>query len=119
MEDKTMRNIEKRQAYTVRDLFRAINIFGKDRDVFVDGNDSIAVCPPIAMTPEAREYFKKALDLPIDEDGDIISNNDDDYDEENEDSALSLAWEMLTSIAGYCPTRQFDKWFEGETAEQF
>lgn len=117
MEDSTMEN--KTTNYTVRDLFRAINLFGKDRDVFVDGENTIAVCPPIAMTPEGREYFKRALDLPVDEDGDIISNDDKDYDDENEDSALKLAWEMLTSLAGYCPCRLFDEWFEGETAEQF
>lgn len=36
---------------TLEEFLHAINIIGDDRDVYVDGIDSIAVCPPVKLTP--------------------------------------------------------------------
>lgn len=45
---------------TLKDLIHAINVLGDDRDVFVDGQDAIAVCPPVRFTMEAFEPFQEA-----------------------------------------------------------
>ena len=94
----------------------ACRIIGEDRDIEVDRIDSVAYCGT-GLTAEGRKHFEKALALPMymTEDGDIcpcvISENDADYDEDNEDSALQLAWDMLYGMAGYCSTTDYDKWF--------
>ena len=51
--------MEKTIKITLQELLHAINILGDDRDVTVDGIDSIAVCPPVKMTPAGREHFNR------------------------------------------------------------
>lgn len=46
---------------TLEDLLHAINILGEDRDVTVDGIDTIAVVPPVKLTAAGRTHFQQAL----------------------------------------------------------
>ena len=103
----------KSKTYTLEDLLRAINVLEEDIDVSVDGYDTIAVCAPIELTPIAKEKFATALKLPI-RGTSVYSDKDGDEG----DKECKLAWDFLSSLAGYCPTQQFDKWFEGDDAEQ-
>ena len=88
------------------------------QDVYVDGIDGIAVCPPVSLTEEGRKHFENALLLPVE--GNCIMGEDKDYDDLSEyeeknkgdGGRLVLAWEFLRSQAGYCSCSDFDKWFE-------
>ena len=102
----------KSKTYTLEDLLRAINVLDEDIDVSVDGYDEIAVVAPIALTPIAREKFATALKLPI-RGTSVYSNKDGDEGDKEE----KLAWDLLYSLAGYCPDSKFKKWFEGDDAE--
>lgn len=100
---------------TLENYLNACQIIGEDRDITVDGIDSIAYCGT-RLTPEGRKHFAECLNLPMyEEDGHptscVISNDDADYDEDNEESRLNLAWDMLYGMAGYCPSYLWDKWF--------
>lgn len=101
---------------TLKDLLHAINILGDDRDVTVDGIDAIAVCPPVKFTPEGLEHFRKALDATVEVEYKNDSHRDtyvsDDREDINQD-----AWNLLVSLAGYCPEKTFDKWFDGDNAK--
>lgn len=96
---------------TLKDLLHAINIIGEDRDVYVDGIDAIAVCPPVKLTKYGREYYKQALEAEV-----IV-----DYGEFNHEgtyiSESNKAWRLLSDLAGYCVCEHFDKCFEGDDAE--
>lgn len=100
---------------TLKDLLHAINILGDDRDVFVDGIDAIAVCPPVKLTTAGLKHFKKALAATVeveykdDSHRDTYISDDEDVNEE--------AWELLTALAGYCSVDNFNKWFEADTAK--
>lgn len=99
---------------TLKDLLHAINITGDDRDVFVDGIDTIAVCPPVKFTPEGLLHFQKALEAKVE-----VEYGDDSHwgtyvsDDESVDEQ---AWNLLASLAGYCSESKFSKWFEGDSA---
>lgn len=101
---------------TLEDLLHAINILGEDRDVCVDGIDSIAVCPPVKMTPAGREHFKQALTANV-----VVEyKNDshrDTYVSDADEKIDEMAWDLLKALAGYCYVDGFDQWFEGEDAE--
>lgn len=106
---KTMRT-------TLKDFLHAINILGEDRDVFVDGEDSIAVCPPVKFTSEGLNHFKKALTATVE----VEYKNDchrDTYVSDEEEGVNEAAWDLLSSLAGYCSESKFNKWFEGNGAE--
>lgn len=100
---------------TLKDLLHAINILGDDRDVFVDGIDAIAVCPPVKLTTAGLKHFKKALaaTVEVEYEGDYYRDtyisDDEDVNEE--------AWELLKALAGYCSEDDFNKWFETDTAK--
>lgn len=101
---------------TLKDLLHAINILGDDRDVRVDGIDTIAVCPPVRFTPEGQKHFQKALNATVEVEYrndyhlyTYVGDDDEDVDEE--------AWDLLTSLAGYCAHSKYNKWFEGKDAE--
>ena len=101
---------------TLQELLHAINIIGEDRDVCVDGIDSIAVCPPIKFTPVGREHFKQALTANVE----VRYENDspeDTYVSDADEKINEMAWDLLCSLAGYCSCDGYDQWFEGETAE--
>ena len=101
---------------TLKDLLHAINILGDDRDVLVDGQDVIAVCPPIKFTPEGLEYFRKALNASVE----VEYQDDlyrDTYVSDDEEGVNEEAWNLLASLAGHCLSCRFYKWFEGDTAK--
>lgn len=96
---------------TLQELLHAINILGDDRDVTVDGIDSIAVCPPVKMTPAGREHFKQALtaNVNVEYSGNYVSDDDEKINQ--------MAWDLLKALAGYCYADSYDQWFEGDKAE--
>lgn len=101
---------------TLKDLLHAINILGDDRDVTVDGIDTIAVCPPVKFTPEGQKHFQKALNATVE----VEYKNDSHratYVSDDEEDVDEAAWNLLASLAGYCEESKFDKWFEGKDAE--
>ena len=100
---------------TLKDLLHAINILGDDRDVYVDGQDAIAVCPPIKITTEGLKHFQKAIEATVE----VEYKNDCHYStyvSEDDEKVNEEAWNLLASLAGYCAESKFDKWFEGDTA---
>lgn len=101
---------------TLQDLLHSINLLGNDTDVCVDGFGSLAVCPPVKLTPAGRKQFKQALtaNVFVEYVNDIhqntcVSDDDAEIDE--------MVWNFLTSLAGYCYADGYDQWFEGEKAE--
>ena len=100
---------------TLKDLLHAINILGDDRDVTVDGVDTIAVCPPVRITPEGQKHFKEALEATVHVEykyyhrGTYVSNEDEEIDQK--------AWYFLASLAGYCDEDKYNKWFEADNTE--
>ncbi len=96
---------------TLQELLHAINILGDDRDVTVDGIDSIAVCPPVKITPAGREHFKQALtaNVNVEYSGNYVSGDDEKINQ--------MAWDLLKALAGYCYADSYDQWFEGDEAE--
>lgn len=104
-------NEGKKSTKALRDLLYAINILGEDEDVTVDGINTIAVYPPIKFTPKGLEHFKYALDAPLlENDSLVVSSPTEEQDE--------AAWELLSSLAGYCPSSKFKEWFEGDTEKE-
>lgn len=101
---------------TLKDLLHAINILGEDCDVFVDGEDSITVYPPIKFTPEGLKHFKKALAATVEVEYKGYSHRDT-YVSDEDVNVNEEAWNLLVSLAGYCSESEFNKWFEGHTAE--
>lgn len=101
---------------TLKDLLHAINILGDDRDIFVDGQDAIAVCPPIRFTHEGQNHFRIALEATVE----VEYKNDSHlstYVSDDEENVNEEAWILLASLAGFCSESKFNKWFEGDTAE--
>lgn len=98
---------------TLNEFFNYLNSIDEDVDVMVDGIDCIAVCPPVKLTEEGRKHFAPALELEVEEY--CVMGSDEDYDGIDEGTGrLSLAWELLSGLAGYCACEDFDKWFEQE-----
>ena len=107
-----------KKSFTLENLIDSINNAGDDVDVYIDGIDGIAVCPPVNFTEAGRKYFEAALSLPVEKY--CVMGEDKDYDDlaeyEDEDKGdggrLVLAWELLQSQAGYCLSSDYKKWFE-------
>lgn len=107
-----------KKVFTLENLLDSINNIRKDVDVYVDGLDGIAVCPPVNFTEAGRKHFETALSLPVE--GYCVMGEDKDYAdlseyEENnkgDGGRLLLAWELLKSLAGYCACSDFERWFE-------
>lgn len=101
---------------SLKELLHAINILGEDRDVTVDGISSIAVCPPVKLTPEGRKHFEQALTANVN----VEYNNDsycDTYVSDDDEKINQMAWDLLGSLAGYCYADGYDQWFDGDNAE--
>lgn len=96
---------------TLKDLLHAINIIGEDRDVLVDGIDTLAVCPPVKLTKYGREYYTQVLEAEVVVDYGEFGHKCT-YVSENDE-----AWHFLYDLAGYCLCEHFDKCFEGDDAE--
>ena len=102
---------------TLQEILHAVNIFGEDRDITVDGISTIAVCPPLMITLEGRQHFSQALAAPA-----RVEYNSNGYccglqicdGDENDDEQ---AWKLLTALAGYCNNDKYKTWFEGPTAQ--
>ncbi len=101
---------------TLQDLLHAINILGDDRDICVDGYDTLAVCPPVKFTPAGREHFKRALSANV-----VVEYKNDShrqtYVSDSDEDIDRMAYNLLLSLAGYCCDDDFKVWFEGDTAE--
>lgn len=101
---------------TLQDLLHAINILGDDRDVTVDGIDTIAVVSPVELTADGRAHFQQALKANVVvEYGEYGHKNT--YVSDDDEGINEKAWDLLCSLAGYCPESKFNKWFESEDAE--
>lgn len=97
---------------TIRGLL-GMNI---DIDVYDDDSDGIGIafCGPVGLTEEGKKEWEDILDYKVsfvDETicGDIavVKIPDDvDYDE-----MLDKCTEFFEALAGYCPSRLYDKWF--------
>lgn len=101
---------------SLKELLHAINILGNDRDVTVDSIGSIAVCPPVKLTPEGRKHFEQALTANVN----VEYDNDsywDTYVSDDDEKIDEMAWNLLSSLAGYCYADGYDQWFEGDEAE--
>ena len=101
---------------SLQELLHAINILGDDRDVTVDGIDSIAVCPPVKMTPAGRKHFEQALTAKVNVEYSDYSHQDT-YVSNDDEKINNMAWKLLSSLAGYCDADGYDRWFDGEEAE--
>lgn len=101
---------------TLEELLHAINILGEDRDVCVDGIDSIAVCPPVKLTPEGHNHFQQALTAEV-----VVEYQNDShcgtYVSDADEKINEMAFDLLKALAGYCYADGYDQWFEGENAE--
>lgn len=101
---------------TLEELLHAINILGEDRDVCVDGIDSIAVCPPVKLTPEGHNHFQQALTAEV-----VVEYEDyshcGTYVSDADEKINEMAFDLLKALAGYCYADCYDQWFEGETAQ--
>lgn len=101
---------------TLEELLHAINILGEDRDVTVDGLDSIAVCPPVKLTPAGREHFKQALTANV-----VVQYEKDThwdtYVSDDDEIINEMALNLLRALAGFCYLDGYDAWFGGEQAE--
>lgn len=113
------------------DFLHSVNIRKDDVDVYVDGTSlGIAVCYPVELTSAGLEKFKDALELPMD--GCTVVGTDKDYEDldsfeswydsdqmdDEPYSRLALAVELLESLAGYCSSSKYEKWFEDEDARE-
>ena len=110
------KTIRKTIEVTLQELLHAINILGDEQNVTVDGIDTIAVCPPVKMTPAGRKHFEQALTANVN----VEYKNDshwDRYVSDAEEKINQMAWELLSALAGYCYADNYDQWFEGEEAE--
>lgn len=93
----------------------------EDIDLYVDGIDGIAVCPADELpmlTPEGYEHFRDCFDLNVE--GYLVEGDDEDYDamydyEDNDrgdGGRMYLAWELISALAGYCSSTNYEKWFD-------
>lgn len=113
-----MKAKERNEKVTLGDYIRALQITGEEKDIEVDCIDAICYCGT-RLTEAGKKHFKDALALPMyeNERGEIcpcvVSDNEEDYDllEDGKENKLSLAWEMLFGMAGFCSCDKFDKWF--------
>ena len=101
---------------TLKELLHAINIFGVDTDVTVDGYGTIAVSPPVRFTPAGLRHFEQALTANVNVDYDGNEHNGT-YVCDDDDKINEMAMSILTFLAGYCYADGYDAWFEGENAE--
>lgn len=109
------------ETVTLREYLKVLNARGEDIDVYVDGLDGIAVCPPIQkLTEVGYAHFAPCLDLPVE--GDTIMGTDEDYDElydyieedKGDGGRMELAYEYIRAMAGYCAASDYKKWFVAE-----
>jgi len=76
----------------------------------------IAFCGPMELTPEGEKEFGKALNLDVE----IVETGDYkvaivDVDDKNAyfwRDKLNEAKALFYALAGYCSSKNFDKWFE-------
>lgn len=102
--------MEKRMS--MRDFLQNVK---NDIDVYNNATDDegICYCPPVKFTAEGEEHFRWTLDHVF-----LNVNEEDCYAEvicDKGDYAWKLiknrAFDLLYSIAGYCSSANYDKWF--------
>lgn len=106
-----MENQKKVIRTTVKDLFHAINMLGRNVDVYVKGYGEIAVCPPVMLSVNALVDFQKGINNTVKvsyDKSDIydmyISGEKDSYDEST--------WNLLCVLAGCCSEKEYEKYVE-------
>ncbi len=102
------KNIPDAEGETLRTLIAGINESEIDTDVYVDGHGWICICPPVQLTQAGMEKFGRLLDVKVDEKA-VCGATDEEMDD---------VWEFLVSLAGYCSEKNYEEWFEGETANE-
>lgn len=93
---------------TLEEVLKAINIFDKDVDIYVEevGGD-IGICPPIKLSPCAKEKFKNVLNAKMD--GFTCIEEDEELSQQ--------VYDFLVALAGYCSVDTYDNWFEKDAEE--
>ena len=70
---------------------------------------------PCQTHTAGREHFKQALTANV-----VVEYKDDDhrdtYVSDDDEKINEMAWDLLSSLAGYCYAEGYDQWFEGEDA---
>ena len=102
---------------TLRDLIHAINIIGDDTDIYTDGIDSIAVCPPVMLTPEGEKHFAAELNATVITEYSIQDTHQGTYINCPEDEADEAAYNFLAALGGYCKGSDHKTWFTGQNAK--
>lgn len=100
---------------TLEDLLHAINNAGEDREVMVDGFDSVIVTPPVMLTPYGRRIFGRALNASVEvdrQDKRFEQATVSDYDPTVNEQAH---W-FLEELACRYPD-EYDPWFNNIEAE--
>ncbi len=80
------------------------------------GELHIAYCGE-KITAEGKEHFAEALQLEVDHfDANILVIKVDEkgLDEKDAEHRLEIVKNLFQSIAGMCPARDWDKWFNSE-----
>lgn len=90
-----------------------------EQDIDIDVVDNvceelwIAFCGPMKLTKEGMKKFGDVLDFPVSlVNGNVAIIDVDDESEGTWEHKLDLAKEMFDSMAGYCTSEEYDKWFE-------
>ena len=89
-----------------------------DIDVYDDVCEELAIafCGAYELTDEAKKHFAEALEYDVE-----LHNNGayivgivhvDDPDEKVWEHKLGMACELFYSLAGYCASDDYDKWFK-------
>lgn len=100
----------------LKDLLHCINVLGEDFDVCVEGNECIAVCPPVKFTRQGLYHFITELEANVNV---FYKNGSHDYTivDDKKQSINDAAYKMLAELAGSCSKSNYDTWFNGENAQ--
>ena len=99
---------------TLQEWFDILSFIDEDVDISVDGLDSIAYCP-IELTEEGYKEFQLAFDkcyVTKDYPYTIMWDNDETDDEDGIPTCAYNAWDLISSMAGYCSDKDYKLWFK-------
>ncbi len=72
----------------------------------------IAFCGPMELTESGEKQFGEALDYELEITGDVAIVKIDDDNDDVWGARLEKAKELFYSLAGYCSSDDYDKWFK-------